>query len=226
MYSFGEKHPIVFQIILTTVSFLAAGIIVAATSLYMHPDLCSSVARVVVAAALLVIYRRAFKEIVLPLLLFSVWNVFYNLSSGMVFGGAYYFIEGAITAIAPALFEEVLFRGIFIYNLKKKGHDDFSCLFFSAIVFAAMHMTNLVGQSFNTVALQSAYSLVVGLAFGAVYLRNNSIVQVIVAHFLIDFTNRIYLEQAASASYVHIAIFVVLLVVEAVYAIRLTKAGA
>ena len=61
MYSFGEKHPIVFQIILTTVSFLAAGIIVAATSLYMHPDLCSSVARVVVAAALLVIYRRAFK---------------------------------------------------------------------------------------------------------------------------------------------------------------------
>ena len=233
MYSFGEKHPIVFQIILTTVSFLAAGIIVAATSLYMHPDLCSSVARVVVAAALLVIYRRAFKgqnhfrnlKIVLPLLLFSVWNVFYNLSSGMVFGGAYYFIEGAITAIAPALFEEVLFRGIFIYNLKKKGHDDFSCLFFSAIVFAAMHMTNLVGQSFNTVALQSAYSLVVGLAFGAVYLRNNSIVQVIVAHFLIDFTNRIYLEQAASASYVHIAIFVALLVAEAVYAIRLTMAG-
>ena len=74
--------------------------------------------------------------------------------------------------------------------------------------------------------MQSAYSLVVGLAFGAVYLRNNSIVQVIVAHFLIDFTNRIYLEQAASTSYVQIAIFVVLLVVEAVYAIRLTKAGA
>ena len=48
----------------------------------------------------------------------------------------------------------------------------------------------------------------------------------IVAHFLIDFTNRIYLEQAASASYVQIAIFVVLLVVEAVYAIRLTKVGA
>ena len=96
MYSFGEKHPIIFEIILTTVSFLAAGIIVAATSLYMHPDLSSSIARVLVAVALLVIYRRAFRgqnpftnlKIAIPLLLFAVWNLFYNLSSGMVIGGA------------------------------------------------------------------------------------------------------------------------------------------
>ena len=231
MYEFGEKHPVGFEIILIIVSFLAAGAIVLVCSIVnIHPDLSSSVARVFVALVLFVIYRRAFTGqsvltnpvIVIPSLLFAVWNVFYNLSSGMVFGGSVFFIEAAIMAIAPALFEEVIFRGIFIYNLKKKGSSDLSCLFITAAVFAAVHLTNLVGQSFAAVALQTVYSFVIGLALAAVYLRNNSIVQVVFVHFMIDFTNRLYLEQATSASYVQLAIFAVLLVAEAAYAVKLT----
>ena len=112
MYEFGEKHPIGFEIILIIVSFLAAGAIVLVCSIVnIHSDLSSSVARVFVALVLFVIYRRAFTGqsvltnpvIVIPSLLFAVWNVFYNLSSGMVFGGSVFFIEAAITAIAPAL---------------------------------------------------------------------------------------------------------------------------
>ena len=232
MYEFGEKHPVGFEIILIIVSFLAAGAIVLVCSIVnIHPDLSSSVARVFVALVLFVIYRRAFTGqntltnpvIVMPPLLFAVWNVFYNLSSGMVFGGSVFFIEAAITAIAPALFEEVIFRGIFIYNLKKKGSSDLSCLFITAVMFAFVHLTNLVGQSFATVALQTGYSFVVGLALAAVYLRNNSIGQVVLVHFLIDFTNRLYLEQATSASYGQIAIFVVLLAAEAAYAVKLVS---
>ena len=232
MYEFGEKHPFGFEIILIIVSFLAAGAIVMVCSIVnIHPDLSSSVARIFVALVLFVIYRRAFTGqsvltnpvIVIPSLLFAVWNVFYNLSSGMVFGGSVFFIEAAITVIAPALFEEVIFRGIFIYNLKKKGSSDLSCLFITAVMFAVVHLTNLVGQSFATVALQTGYSFVVGLALAAVYLRNNSIGQVVLVHFLIDFTNRLYLEQATSASYGQIAIFVVLLAAEAAYAVKLVS---
>ena len=232
MFEFGEKHPIGFEIILIIVSFLAAGAIVMVCSIVnIHPDLSSSVARIFVALVLFVIYRRAFTGqsvltnpvIVIPSLLFAVWNVFYNLSSGMVFGESVFFIEAAIMAIAPALFEEVIFRGIFIYNLKKKGSSDLSCLFITAAVFAAVHLTNLVGQSFAAVALQTVYSFVIGLALAAVYLRNNSIVQVVFVHFMIDFTNRLYLEQATSASYGQIAIFVVLLAAEAVYAVKLVS---
>ena len=232
MYEFGEKHPVGFEIILIIVSFLAAGAIVMVCSIVnIHPDLSSSVARIFVALVLFVIYRRAFTGqsvltnpvIVIPSLLFAVWNVFYNLSSGMVFGGSVFFIEAAIMAIAPALFEEVIFRGIFIYNLKKKGSSDLSCLFITAAVFAAVHLTNLVGQSFAAVALQTVYSFVIGLALAAVYLRNNSIVQVVFVHFMIDFTNRLYLEQATSASYVQLAIFAVLLVAEAAYAVKLVS---
>lgn len=50
------------------------------------------------------------------------------------------------------------------------------------------------------VALQTAYSLVVRMDFGAVYLKNGSVLQIVFAHFLTDFTNRIYIGQATSAT--------------------------
>ena len=93
MYEFGEKHPIGFEIILIIVSFLVSGVIVVACSIVnMHADLSTSIARIFVALVLLVIYRRAFTGqniftnpvILIPSLLFAAWNVFYNLSSGMV----------------------------------------------------------------------------------------------------------------------------------------------
>ena len=89
-------------------------------------------------------------------------------------------------------------------------------------MFSVVHLTNLVGQSFATVALQTGYSFVIGLALAAVYLRNNSLAQVVLAHFLIDFTTRLYVEQSTSASYVQLGIFVALLVAEAAFAVWLT----
>ena len=39
MYQFGEKHPVIFEIILTILSFLVAAVFVAAGSiLNVHPD--------------------------------------------------------------------------------------------------------------------------------------------------------------------------------------------
>ena len=188
--------------------------------LNVHPALSSSVGRVLIGAALIVIYNRAFTRgrpfknlpAVIPALLFAAWNLFYNFSSGMVFGGRNFVIEALVTASAPAIFEEVLFRGILIYNLKKKGTGALPCLFISAALFAAAHLTNLVGLD------------VVSMVFAAVYLKNNSILQVIVAHFLIDFTNSLFVEQPASSSAPQLILFVVLLVAEAIYALWLTKA--
>lgn len=230
----GEKHPVLFELILIIVSFLAAGLFSVAGSIFnVHPDLSSSVGRVVVAAVLFLIYRKAFQAsrggsvftnpmIVLPALLFPVWNLFYNLSSGMTIGGVPFFVEGFITAIAPALFEEVLFRGIFINNLRKNNKSDLFCLFVTAAVFALVHLTNIVGMDTVSVLLQLGYSFVIGLVLAAVYLKNKSLLQLVAVHFLIDFTTRIFVEQASAASTVHLIIFVVLLIVEAAYAIMIT----
>lgn len=230
MYQFGEKHPVIFEIILTILSFLAAAVFVAAGSiLNVHPDFCSSVGRIIVGAALMLLYRRAFTGIetkknyliLLSALLFAAWNLFYNLSLGLEIGGSVYFMEAALTAFAPALFEEVLFRGIFLYNLKKTGRSDLACMLISTILFAVLHLTNIAGMDALSVAIQFGYSLVIGMVLAAVYLKNNSILQVIALHFLIDFTPRIFVEQAVSATTMHIVLFVILLAAEAAYAVKL-----
>lgn len=231
MYKFGEDHPILFEIILIVAAFLAAAVFVVAGSiLYLPSEFSTSVGRILVGLILLILYRRAFKAgnpfrnfvILLPAFLFAIWNLFYNLSSGMEIGGTTFFIEGLLTALAPALFEEVIFRGIFIYNLQKKGNGDLACLLISSLVFSLIHATNIVGMDLVSVLLQVGYSFVVGMVLAAIYLKNGSIFQVILAHFLTDYTNHIFVSQASSASALHLVIFGLLLAAEAVYALVLT----
>ena len=209
MLKSGENHPVAFEFILIVISFAAAALFsVAGNVFYLHPDFGTSAGRIIVAAALLIIYRGALRGssvftnplIVLPALLFPAWNIFYNLSSGMTIGGIPFFAEGILTALAPALFEEVIFRGIFISNLRKNNRSDRYCL----------------------VLVQFGYSFVIGLVLAAVYLKNGSLLQIVIVHFLIDYTNSIFAEQASISSIVHLILFVILLAAEAAYAIVIT----
>ena len=227
MFRFGEKHPVLFEIILVVVAFLAAALLTAGTSaIFQDAEISASVSRIAVGALLPLVLYKAFRVrnpftrfgIVIPAYLFACWNLFYNFSSGMVLGDPSRFIKGAVTALAPALFEEVIFRGIFLYNLRKKGHGDLACLLISSVFFAVIHLTNIVGMDLVSVGLQVGYSFVIGLVFGAVYLCNGSLFQIVLAHFLTDFTNRIFAESASSASYAQLAGFGVLLAAETVYA--------
>lgn len=234
MYKLGERHPILFELALIVIAFLAA----AFASLVLNAvcydfELSASAARIVTGAALLALYRRALRggrplanlRVAAPALLFAAWNLFYNFSSGMALGDAACLSRAAVTALAPAVFEEALFRVVFLHNLKQSGAADRKSLLISATVFAAIHLTNIVGADAANVALQAAYSLVVGLVFGAVYLKNGSASQIVLAHFLTDFTNRIYAGYTSSATAAHLILFGLLLAAEAAYAVRLIGAG-
>jgi len=61
MFQFGERHPVLFEIVLVMAAFLAAGFFsLVGAILNVHPALSSSVGRVLIGAALIVIYNRAF----------------------------------------------------------------------------------------------------------------------------------------------------------------------
>ena len=124
--------------------------------------------------------------------------------------------------MAPAIFEEVIYRGIFIYNMDKSDFNGFGCVFFSALFFALIHLTNLVGEDLASVGLQVVYAFAVGLVLAAIYVQNRRITQIIFLHFLIDFTNRIYVGKITTSTTLQIIIFAVLLVAEAVYGIVLS----
>ncbi|MBR3000193.1 MAG: hypothetical protein IKF39_04275 [Oscillospiraceae bacterium] len=53
MFRFGEKHPVLFEIILMLVAFLAAALITSGTgSFFMDADISASIARIAVGVLL------------------------------------------------------------------------------------------------------------------------------------------------------------------------------
>ena len=89
--------------------------------------------------------------------------------------------------------------------------------------FAVSHLTNLVGLAPLSVAIQLVYSFAIGLVLAAIYLKNGSITQVILVHFLIDFTSGIYVDTPTSTSWTLIGAFGVFIVAESAYAVWLTS---
>ena len=86
-----------------------------------------------------------------------------------------------------------------------------------------MHLTNILGMSLANVLVQVAYSLVIGLFLGAVYLASDDIATVIIAHAAIDISNQIFATSPSVSSVVMIVVFLAVLAVLAVYALQLTR---
>lgn len=78
-------------------------------------------------------------------------------------------------AVAPALFEEFLFRGAIMGSLLKYGKS--FAIFTSAIIFSLVH-GNLV---------QIPFAFMVGLVLGFIALKTNSIWTAVIVHFLNNF---------------------------------------
>ncbi len=86
-----------------------------------------------------------------------------------------YLISIISLAILPAIFEEILFRGIIFNGLKHVGKT-FSIVT-TAIMFAIFHM------SFS----QTLYPILLGLLFSVIMYKENNILYTIIAHFISNF---------------------------------------
>ncbi len=76
-------------------------------------------------------------------------------------------------AVAPAICEEIAFRGFILSGFRKNGRDT-TAIFFSAILFGIMHM--IPQQAFNAALL--------GLVIGLLAVRSGSIVPCMLFHFV------------------------------------------
>ncbi len=227
MYKFGEKHPYILQIILTLIAFgLAIAAYYVGQYLGYPPVFTFLLGMIAVGLLLMLIFIKAFIGekpkrsflVAIPSLLFIGWNIYYNLDCGNKIGEVDWLIKTAITAIALALFEEVLYRGIFIYNLERNDYNAFGCLFFSSIFYVLTQIPSFLGKDLLSTGLAVAYALVLGLALGAVYLRNHRILQIILIRFLIEFSARIFTGETSGYTKLQLIIFASLLGVELIYA--------
>ena len=229
MKKYAIKHPIIFELILVVVSLvLTVAVSILLQFLYLSNEITMALARIVAGGVLFIVFLYCFKPkkqfssfpTVLPGLLFAVWNIANCfMSDGHI---EPFSIETLIQAIAPAIFEEVIFREIFIYHLKENGQSPLMCTIISALVFGLVHLTNVVGASLIQTLIQVGYAIVVGLVFGAIYTRSDDLIFLIIVHCLIDLSSRIFVGGTV-ASYLVFIPFFILLIGESIYAIKLVS---
>lgn len=229
MKKFAAKSPIIFEIILIIAAFvLALAFGLAGQAVGLGNELPMAVGRILAGIVLLIVFRECLRDgkqfsgflSMLPALGFALWNVANHFLTKGEFNPLT--TEILILGLAPAVFEEVVFRGIFIHNLRKSGRSDMAALLIPALIFGLIHLTNAVNGDVAQALVQTGYSVVVGLVFGAIYIRTGDLLSVMIAHAALDITYRVFGSSGNTPIPALIA-FLVLLAAEAVYAFVLVS---
>lgn len=224
MKKLAVKSPVIFEIILIAAAFALALVIgLACQLLGIDNELGMAIGRILAGIILLIVFRSCLKDgkpfsgllVMLPALVFALWNVFNHFVTGGDLNPLT--TEILLLGLAPAVFEEVVFRGIFIHNLRESGRSDMAALLIPALIFGVVHLTNAVNGDIAQALVQTGYAVVVGLVFGAIYIRTGDLFSVILAHAVTDITSRVFAATINTSTTVLIA-FMVMLALEAVYA--------
>lgn len=230
MKGISKKHPIIFEIIL----FMLASLLAVVVALILNILGCNivdstAIARILIGIALIAVFHGSFKfgnsftglVLMLPALLLAIYKIPYHFISG---GGTPNRITVSVllVGLAPAVFEEVLFRGIFISNLKKRFDNPTAIVMISAVVFSLEHLTNMGGMSIISLFLQLIMALVVGIVLGAIYLYTSDLISVILAHFAVDVLGGIFYGGETTPYYFFFVLAAILLF-ETVYGFLLMR---
>lgn len=232
MKEFSAKHPIVFGAILFIIALIAALVPTAALQMVgFATESAAAVGRLIVGIILLAIFRSSiswessFKGLrwVLPALLIVVWNIALELIAGNTPVGPAGIVEALLLGLAPAIFEESIFRIAVIGKLREGGKGAWHALWASSLLFAAIHLTNAVGGNIANTLVQVVYSLAIGLFLGAIYLKTGDAASAIIAHAVIDISNHLFVGQDANATVPLLIGFAAILVAITAYSIWLAR---
>ncbi|MFX1238637.1 MAG: lysostaphin resistance A-like protein, partial [Promethearchaeota archaeon] len=153
---------------------------------------------------------------------------YYDIIPEIVFGpinpppyytGWFYFI-GALT---PAIWEEVLFRGIIMTMLLKKG-GQINAIVLSSLMFGLMHGPWILGfhpYPLINVAIIT-YAFLMGIAFGYMYVKTQSLLAPIILHYLVDSIGFLFMPILISFENLTVFYFLFVGVFPAFYIILIT----
>ena len=231
MNGFSKNHPVLFGILLFFAALLAAVPFAILGGAAGSGEAGGAVGRIVIGLLIFVLFRGCFRQgrpfsglrWMLPALLFPLWNVIYHLTAGMgSLKPAGQLPLAILLGIAPAIFEEIIFRGVLLAKLRENGRSPLSALWISSLLFGAVHLTNIVGMRGLDALVQTGYAVVIGLVFGAVCLKSGDIMAAILAHALIDVSSQVFVNSPTDTPAAMLAAFAAVLAVEAGYALWLT----
>ncbi len=98
-----------------------------------------------------------------------------------------------IIMLRPGIWEEVAFRGV-ILNLQLKKFTKNTAIILNGVLFGLFHYVNLLsGQNFYHTSMQVIFASCVGIAFAYMYIKTESLLPCMIAHYLIDSVGQIFL---------------------------------
>ena len=87
--------------------------------------------------------------------------------------------------LQPGIWEELTFRGITIPILLNR-YTQKTAIIISSVMFAIAHSINLIGGNPIFVLFQVVYTFFMGLVFGSLFIKSNSLIPSIILHYLVD----------------------------------------
>ena len=226
-----SNRPVIFILILFAITLVISGILGGIINIFVKDDnISGAISRIIVSIFMILLFynKDNFKynfrglKLMLPLLLFGLYKIplwFYTQ------GEISNILTGFICGLAPGIYEEFLFRGIFIDRLSRKYKSNVKILLLSTIVFSLVHLTNAVGQDLTSVIFQVIFSVAFGIAVGGVYIKTKDICSVIIVHAATDIIGYIFISNPTSSDLALILV-VILCVWESLYGFLLLKKSA
>ncbi|MQS98032.1 CPBP family intramembrane glutamic endopeptidase [Companilactobacillus halodurans] len=120
-----------------------------------------------------------------------------------------------IVCLLVGLAEEFIFRGILVkLFLKVLNGDALGSVVGSGIIFGLIHFMNLRSLPFGYVSAQVIFAAAIGIIFGAIYIKTNNLLIVILLHALRDmfpmFSSKM-MAQAATTSFSMATLYVMII---------------
>ena len=105
-------------------------------------------------------------------------------------------VAALIYCAAIALWEEFLCRGVILTNMLKKWGNSkggiVKAVILSAFIFGCAHIITGFGGDWTNTAIQIVYASFMGLLFGVIYIKTESLASTIVLHFILNLPGLAY----------------------------------
>lgn len=227
-----SDKPVLFLILLLIASFAVTAVfVIIFQTIGMEAALATSLARILAGIMLMILFRRCFPwpnsfhglRVILPALIIVVWNLIYNYLMHAPLKPLADFPGVVLAALAPAMFEESIFRMIGFQKLEDAGRSPFAAVLTTALIFGAIHLTNIVGGDVFNTLIQTCYATAVGILFGGIYVYTKDPASMILLHFLTDFSSQIFQSSPSPLNVVVVVLFLAVLAFITYYGILLAR---
>ena len=149
-------------------------------------------------------------------LLFSLLAGEYTFDLNVIFGfpeennmGIFLFIS----SLTPGIWEEIAFRGVILTLLLKK-YSEKKAILIDGIIFGFAHVANIfAGQDIGAIIIQMIYATFWGFAFAYMYIKTESLIPCIIAHYLIDAFNPLFFNVILGQNILVLIYFVIFILI-------------